>query len=957
MATPKFSFDFLTSVPEIKPTEVMKTAASTPSVPDFSKPDLLSAIFPKFKESAVGRGIEAGVSGKGIKESIKEFGRGAKETFQRPLSADEMKEQATMAAIGFIQPLKVVGGEQIIKNYSAKISTEFAPKVKTIGAKLSDFYTSVVDRFNPIVNLAKKAGDIKPIDNPEILARNYLGIKSRAEVNLFKFTHTLDESGNVVSTGKSLKDVIEPVKNSLDDFRTFVTAQRDLELKQRGIRGVTDTGEESVAVIKALKEKYGETFSAFENSAKELREYMDRVALKPLVDIGAMTQETYDAIKKSNEFYVPFQRVLGELEETGFIGSAKNIFQPKVSPIKRIAGSEKQIIDPLESIIANTYKITDFVERARVAKSIVNLRNFSEELAGLIVKQKPTIIPVAKVVGEEGEKVIFRPNFFTPQENTMMVFEKGKRVLYKVPEDVYKAVTNMNSSDVTVLMKYLAWPLTAPTKLLRAGATLSPEFIARNPIRDQFTAFMNSKFGYKPFIDLVQGTFNVLGNTKLYQKWLAAGGDQAMFVSLDRLSKQKTLYEIVKSDSVTRKALNIVTHPIEALRQLSAFGEKGTRLGEFRLAIKKGVPDIEAAFASREVTLDFARIGQNTRAVNQIVAFWNANVQDIDKIARSFKERPVEMSIKAITGITLPTITLWMLNKDNPRYKELPQWRKDMAWNIIVSDDFPIISIPRPFTYGALFAATPEHILQWINDNEPDQLTSALKNIFNVASPGIIPTAALPLLENTTNYDFFRDRPIIGQSIQNLPPEMQSLNYTSESAKLVGRFIKYSPAKIENVVTGYSGGLGGHLLDIADKTLIKFGIVSPPPEPESVLSDIPVLKAFIAREPMGSGSESVNNFFEILEKSRQSKNGLKKLIEQGVSESEQIKYIQSHKELVYNKGFEKASRAMTEIFKKRNVVIQSVQLNPKQKKAVLQALDLTLTELAQQMLELTKESQ
>ena len=45
--------------------------------------------------------------------------------------------------------------------------------------------------------------------------------------------------------------------------------------------------------------------------------------------------------------------------------------------------------------------------------------------------------------------------------------------------------------------------------------------------------------------------------------------------------------------------------------------------GAFEIISSKGGKDpIEAAFAAREVTLDFARLGSKTKAVNSIIAFW-----------------------------------------------------------------------------------------------------------------------------------------------------------------------------------------------------------------------------------------------------------------------------------------------------------------------------------------------
>ena len=86
---------------------------------------------------------------------------------------------------------------------------------------------------------------------------------------------------------------------------------------------------------------------------------------------------------------------------------------------------------------------------------------------------------------------------------------------------------------------------------------------------------------------------------------------------------------------------------------------------------------IASAYASREkFTLDFARIGAKTKGVNSIVAFFNANMQGIDRLAREFKDNPGRTSWKILLGITLPSILLYFANRDDERWKEIPQWQK-----------------------------------------------------------------------------------------------------------------------------------------------------------------------------------------------------------------------------------------------------------------------------------------
>ncbi len=839
--------------------------------------------------------------------------------------------------------------QEIIGEYQKHINTTPPKKAATpISKTLDETYAAIIDRFHPITKLARKATDLRPGENPELLARRYLGVQGIAESKLFWNTTRLTAEGNLEVTGPGLSKILRPAKEKIDDLRTLMIAERDIELSKRILEGgkkvAGTTPQKSKEVLDALKQKYGvKGYEQLAKTAQGVREWSRRALLDPLLEVGAISKEQYDMITKSNKFYVPFQRVIEELKTHGFVPKKANIFSPKSVPVKKLKGSTKDIIDPFESMIMNAYKVTDFVERARVGRSIVNLRKASPELAEMIKLIKPRIVPVAK----QGEDLIFRPSFFAPDKNTIMVFENGKRKFYQVPEDVFKAVSGMMESDVGAIMKVLAFP----ARTLRAGATLTPEFMGRNPLRDQLTAFVFSKYGYVPGVDLAKGIFNTVGKTDLYGRWLAGGGAHSMLVSLDRVTSQATLAKVLGAKDIK----GMVKNPLEALRMLSEFGEKGTRVGAFGRAAKKGVSDLEAAFESRDITLDFARRGSQTRAVNMLVAFWNAQVQGLNKLVRAFRERPMQTTFKAASGITLPSVLLYLNNRNDPRYQELSQWQKDLFWILPIGDKGPIIRIPKPFEVGIIFGTVPEHILTWLDKNDPEALTSAAKTLMEASAPGYIPTGLQPIIENVANYSFFRQRPIVSEGKQALPKELQAERYTSETAKEVGKLIKQSPAKIENLFVSYTGGLGKYALDASDKLLKTLGVVSPPSEPAKTLADRPFLRAFVAREPIGSGSESVNKFYKIYDEANATKAAVKGLAEEG-KETEAVNYLRSHPAGFYTKGLNKVAQTFSDLRKKRDAVLDSRELNPEQKKRAADALDKIMTEIARQTVELVGSS-
>jgi hypothetical protein len=73
-------------------------------------------------------------------------------------------------------------------------------------------------------------------------------------------------------------------------------------------------------------------------------------------DRGAITPEAFEAIVEANKNYVPFARIMESLEGKRGYGEVSN-------PLKRIKGSEKDILDPIESIYSNTFHLIKLAER------------------------------------------------------------------------------------------------------------------------------------------------------------------------------------------------------------------------------------------------------------------------------------------------------------------------------------------------------------------------------------------------------------------------------------------------------------------------------------------------------------------------------------------------------------------------------------------------------------------
>lgn len=651
---------------------------------------------------------------------------------------------------------------------------------------LNDVYTKAVDELNPLKDLVeeveRQTGEkIAFDDNPYMqawLARGWVG---KAE--------TLIEHGAPEHGIKSLKDILKGIgEKEHKEFSAYLVALHDLDLHKNKQKATFDYTEDAAVLGKHAGNEH------FQKAAVAIYKYQDYM-LQMLVKEGMLTAKAYHTMRKMYPHYIPFFRDMSDAGMQSFLSGGKG-FVDVSSPVKRFKGSTRDIIDPLESIVKNTFQFYNAVERNHVGRTFAKLAD--KNGVGQIVE---------RVNGNKAAT-----------DNTFNVWENGEKVTYETTPELIQTMRMLDKDQSNMVAKILSYP----ANWLRAGATLSPEFILRNPVRDMIGASIYSKHGFIPVVDTFKGLSLFLKKGDLYWEYMKSGAAHAAMVSLDRDYLGGQLRDIMSRES---KVTKLIKNPIEVLRAMSEATEMATRLAEFDNA-RKGYTGVsnrlfgkdrkpltarEAALESRDITLDFSRRGSHTKKANQVIAFFNATIQGADKMARAFKEDPRGMTVKTMLYITLPSVLLWYMNKDDERYQELPQWEKDTFW--IIPGKENMYRVPKPFEAGVLFGTSFERMLQYFDDAKNNRKSVGFKGfgdrVVDSLAPSFMPTAMIPVVEAMTNYSLFRQRNIIPQSQENLPAHLQYGANTSEVAKFVGDKINVSPYIVDNTIRGYGGGLAG----------------------------------------------------------------------------------------------------------------------------------------------------
>lgn len=497
-------------------------------------------------------------------------------------------------------------------------------------------------------------------------------------------------------------------------------------------------------------------------------------------------------------------------------------------PLKRIniEGSERGVLNPLETILKSYAVMLNRAERNKVALMAVE-NSRTADLHELI----------QEVPGTTAD----------PKNCVFTVLINGKKKAYKTTQDLYGPIVGYNLPAANLAFGVAR----TAARMLRTGATMSPSFILRNVLRDTVFAGISSKNGFIPIVDTLRGAIALAKDPAMRAEFEAAGVTEYNFYSSQK-SRIKSLDAM--AGETPASAWEIIKAVFSRLEATSDFFESSTRMGEYMKARQKGLSMEEAARAAREVTLDFSRSGRVGEQLNQVVPFFNACLQGGDKMVRLFREDFVGTSLKVFKYIVLPSLLIMAMNWDEDWYKDLDPDIKNNYWCLGRN-----IRIPKPQEAGVLFGSGIEALFQQAADKDKDAVSNFLKAFSSNMMPSVLPTLILPLIEWSANYSFFKGRPLVGNKYSRLPDELQYNDYTSELSKGIGSALKVSPMKIDNLVRGYTGTMGALLWSMAGEPFAKANNL-----PAKHFSELPFVRDFNVTD--ANLSRPMNEFYGILDK-------------------------------------------------------------------------------------------
>jgi len=817
---------------------------------------------------------------------------------------------------------------------------------KKDGLSIDKTYTALVDKLDPINEavkfLSKESGTTTLAENnPYVLARTSVDAKAKAKHFFEK--GTIEFNGKNIN-GESFKSTLESVENP-QVLEAYMISKRVLEKSKAGLETGFDV-ENARKVVEQNKAKYDE-------ASKKVTEFSNRV-LQYATDAGVLSKEQQARFLEGNKDYVPFKRLIEA--DDGSVGN-----QGRASNLKKFKGSEADIQSPILSIVENTVELIKMAEVNRPKAALIELANKTpgQEL----------IKPVTEGGGLQLLKGL--------KDNQFSVFEDGKRKIYETTPELAEAVNRLggDTTSTNLLFKIM----NGITTVKKMGITLTPDFILRNMIRDTLTAqaFSKSK-GISP-IEIFGAMGDLVKKNDTYYEWLKSGGANGAFLEMGDKYVKNDIYKLQRETNFMNSVRNLVDNAVGAFRLTAELSEQSLRVAEFKKVRQMGGSLDAAGYASREITIDFQRVGAKISALNSITAFMNVSIQGLDRTARAFQENPTGMATKAAAYITAPSLLLWWANKDDERYKEIPRWEKDLFW-IIPTDDWKdaaygeanglpkymvreengkiqvnkgtIYRIPKPQELGLLFGSMPERLMEKFFTDNPNSLKDFDESLINLITPSFVPDAIAPAVEQYFNKSFFTGRAIVPHYLKDILPEYQFVEYTSETAKTLGKMVATmdrqsqmaSPMVIQNYIRSWGGSIGQYAVQVADAALEKAGVVPDKVKPEATLADIPFVKSFVVRFP-NLNANSIQDFYDKYDESNKIIKTIKYLAKDGNEEGlqKEINLRENQENLLQLEGTKEALSNQQKFIRS---VYKNPNMSPDEKRQMIDGAYLTMIETA-----------
>lgn len=733
---------------------------------------------------------------------------------------------------------------------------------------------------------------------------------------------------------KGLLEVFGMVGDDLNNWLAWMGAKRAEKLKEQGRENnLTQADIDELKALANGKEEF------FEQVRQEYNK-VNSAILDVAQGAGLLSEEQRASFDE--EYYVPFYRDMGETDAE-LDDIKRMIVEPHMrkgiasqsAKIKELKGGKQSTKDLLENIIARQSTLIDASLKNKAMQEV------TDNLDGTDYMQAETSEEIASLSQQELNKL-----------HRVKVMRNGKAQAYMVSDPaLLRALIQVNDVGSQSLFNKMG---RSAKRFLTAGITLSPDFIFKNFVRDAAHAWMINKDDFKFGTDSIKGLKKAFKEDEAYRDLIFSGAAfQGGYIhGADPEAAAQQTRRALRSKGLTTNEIdgyldtvvNSGAELLEKYRGISDKVENANRLSTYEAALAAGKSKRQAAYEAKDL-MDYSLKG-NFKLIGTMIdmlPFFNARLQGMSKLVRAAKAGDGDRVLKvlsanlAMKGIKVAgfSLALAAMNDDDERYQELPDWDKDMNWHIFAGDQH--FRIPKPFELGIIFGTLPERMLHTATGTQTGgDLGKAVANaVFNTLALNPIPQFALPATEVLVNKSFFKDAPIEGMADENKQAEDRYNTYTSEVAKGIGSTFGVSPKKVEHLIKGYTGTIGGYVLGASD---IVARQIMGKETADTPVSRYPVIKAFYQGNGPKGSTKFANDFYESLEAANQAYGSYKRAMEEGDTSRQQALIEGEGDQLRSRIALGRVQRAASKLGKMARAVNDNPNLTGEQKRKQLDGI-------------------
>ena len=497
-----------------------------------------------------------------------------------------------------------------------------------------------------------------------------------------------------------------------------------------------------------------------------------------------------------------------------------------------------------------------------------------------------------------------------------------------------------------------------PSRFLRELVTRDPGFMLANMMRDTLSAYVTSGADFTPVIDTL---VNLGSDIDQLERFGVVGGYD-FSNDPDDMVKAFAEHSRKRGININGSSESFVLKPFKAiwntLGQGTTISDAATRKAVYNDVLARTGNEAEAAFQALEV-INFSRRGRNPffRFLTTAIPFLNARFQGLDVLYRGFmgynpaqrgltRGEAVRTALTRGSLITASTLMYWLLTSDDEEYKKATDEQRDLNWLIPTGTGVPI-RIPVPFEVGLIFKTIPERIFDTYPVAEVFGKTgqTSKRELTESVTRGVVSTLEVnpfgmqlfaPIAEASLNYNFFTGGPVVPvYTSNNAISGLLSRESNTEISKVIGKALNISPIKIDHVLYGYTGTIGGYIIDSVDQFVLKNPKVTGDPTsaaPSMAMSDYPIVKRFLLNK-FSSGDQQ--DFYRLRTSVQKFSQSMKRLEEDGrYGELEAMMRSQGHL-LDIKDEVNVISRRLGELRRERTEVEKS-NFSPEEKEKMIQ---------------------